>query len=171
MCSHTAKTSDTLTILSSDTLIDIDSYALSNSGMTVDEIRRHRLFELLDELGSLVALARLLGHNGTAQISQWKTAAPDSKTGKPRKISDDSARRIEAVTGKPRGWMDSPPDADFALTAISHRYQDANAIKKAALSDLASLPDAAAADLAPILAALKHKYQSGEHDKDDSDPG
>ncbi len=159
MGSHAAKTSDSLIIVSSDPLIDMVSYALSNYGMTVDEIRRHRLGELLDELGSLVALARLLGHNGTAQISQWKTSAPDSKTGKPRKISDDSARRIETVTGKPRGWMDSPPDADAALTAISQRYQDADATKKAALSDMASLPNEAAADLAPLLEALKLKYK------------
>lgn len=34
------------------------------------------------------------------------TGAPDSKTKKPRTIGDESARRLETISQKPRGWMD-----------------------------------------------------------------
>jgi transposase-like protein len=74
--------------------------------MTNDEIRRAKLAELISDAGSVAAVARALGVS-SSQISQWKNASPDSKTGKPRVMQDSSARRMEDVFSKPRGWMDS----------------------------------------------------------------
>lgn len=76
--------------------------------MTNDEIRRYRLNDLIGEYRTIAALARHLGIS-PSQISQWKNASPDSKTGKPRTISDGAARRMESECKKERGWMDTPP--------------------------------------------------------------
>lgn len=72
----------------------------------VDQIRRDKLAELINEFGSATNLANKLGR-GVAQIYQWVKASPDSKTGKPRVIGNNSARYIEDALGKPSGWMDN----------------------------------------------------------------
>jgi len=72
---------------------------------TVEEIRRLKLAQLESDLGSLRAVAELTGID-KSQLSQWKNASPDSKTGKPRNMSSRSARRIEELAGKPALWMD-----------------------------------------------------------------
>lgn len=77
--------------------------------MTNDEIRRYRLNELIAAHQTVAALARLLGVS-SSQLSQWRNASPDSKTGKPRTMSDGAARRLEDACHKPRGWMDTPPE-------------------------------------------------------------
>lgn len=76
--------------------------------MTNDETRRYRLNELITEHHTVAALARTL-EVSPSQVSQWRNASPDSKTGKPRTMSDGAARRIEDKCGKARGWMDTPP--------------------------------------------------------------
>lgn len=73
---------------------------------TIDEIRRFRLKMLVNQYGSSKALAEII-EKGPSQLSQWINASKDSKTGKPRVVSDEIARMIEKKTGKPRGWMDS----------------------------------------------------------------
>jgi hypothetical protein len=84
------------------------SNALSNgfvSYPTIAEIRRANLQRLVEERGTQRALADAADVSA-AQISQWIKAAPDSKTGKPRVVGDESARALEACCGKPVGWMD-----------------------------------------------------------------
>ena len=92
----------------SDTLVDKAVRFLSYGRMTINDIRKAKLEALIKEFGSLRALAEKLEHSSTAQISQWKQSAPDSRTGKPRTISNRSARDIELKCGKPEGWMDTP---------------------------------------------------------------
>lgn len=75
---------------------------------TIDETRRIRLQVLVDEFKSQTALAAKIGKT-PAQLNQWLRAAPDSKSGKPRAMSSEIARQIEIDTGKPIGWMDTPP--------------------------------------------------------------
>lgn len=41
-------------------------------------------------------------------FSQIWNRAPDSKTGRPREMGTDLARKIEDVFGLPTGWMDTP---------------------------------------------------------------
>lgn len=84
------------------------SARLSNAGvayLTISEIRRANLLRLIASFGSQRALADA-AEISPAQISQWVKAAPNSETGKPRVVSDDSARSLEVAADKPRGWMD-----------------------------------------------------------------
>jgi DNA-binding transcriptional regulator YdaS (Cro superfamily) len=75
--------------------------------MTIDEIRRENLLSLIAECGGTKALAEKIGKSD-AQVSQWANASVDSKTKRPRGISDDVCRHIEVSCGKVRGWMDNP---------------------------------------------------------------
>ena len=75
---------------------------------TIDEIRRENLELAIHRLGGkAVALANAAGI-ASAYISQIRTRAPDSKSGKPKALGDEAARKIEAALGEPTGWMDSP---------------------------------------------------------------
>jgi len=89
-----------------------DNYAMpindaKNAGTTIEQVRREKLELLIQQYGSVTSVAFKLGHNTPAQVSQWRNAAVDSKTGKPRTISNASARLIESRFGKPLGWMDN----------------------------------------------------------------
>lgn len=60
--------------------------------------------------GSLAKLNEALGLVKTdATLSQIRTQAPHSKTGKPRVMGDDMARKIEERLSLEEGWMDTPP--------------------------------------------------------------
>lgn len=82
------------------------------------EIRRENLSDLADEFHGVAKLADRL-HKSPAQVSQWINASKDSKTKKPRGISDDMARHIEECCEKERGWMDN-----------DHTDKEAEAFKK-----------------------------------------
>jgi len=59
---------------------------------------------------SLAQLNEALGLDRTdATLSQIRTKAPHSKTGKPRVMGDDLARKIEDKLSLDHGWMDTPP--------------------------------------------------------------
>ena len=73
----------------------------------IEEIRRARLLLLINEYGTIAALAQRLDRQ-PAQVSQWKNASIDNKSKKPRTMKSDTARWIEEKTGKPSGWMDQP---------------------------------------------------------------
>ena len=72
---------------------------------TTEEIRRINLAQLANEHKGIQRLATKLDRS-PPQISQWLNASKDSKTGRPRGLSSDSARRIERLTNKPHGWLD-----------------------------------------------------------------
>lgn len=78
---------------------------------TIAETRRIRLDMLVKRHGdSLAKLNEVLGLDRTdATLSQIRTQAKHSKTGKPRSMGDDLARRIENTLLLERGWMDTPP--------------------------------------------------------------
>ena len=60
--------------------------------------------------GSLAELNEAIGLDRTdATLSQIRTRAPHSKTGKPRVMGDDLARKIEQKLSLDHGWMDTPP--------------------------------------------------------------
>ena len=81
----------------------------------IDVTRRENLGRLIKEAGSQAALADVIG-KAPAQISQWLNASLNSKTGKPRVMSNAIAREIEAKTNKPEGWMDQPSSRDQLRT-------------------------------------------------------
>jgi len=77
---------------------------------TVGETRLDRLGVLVKKHGgSLARLNEAIGLNRTdATLSQIRTRAPHSRTGKPRTMGDELARRIEQKLALPVGWMDTP---------------------------------------------------------------
>jgi hypothetical protein len=96
--------------------------AAPNHGMKcIGEIRRQRLRALLDEKGlSLADLSEKLGRTRRdATLSQLLSAAPNTRTGRPREMGSDQARDIERVMGLPEGWMDRDPAYDEALAELS----------------------------------------------------
>ena len=78
---------------------------------TVSETRLTRLSILVKRHGgSLAQLNEAIGLDRTdATLSQIRTKAPHSKTGKPRSMGDDLARKIEEKLSLDHGWMDTPP--------------------------------------------------------------
>jgi hypothetical protein len=81
---------------------------------TVEETRHDNLLAILGEFGrehgehgALQVLATAMG-KAHSQLSQIKTRAKHSKTGKPRNIGSKLAREIETAAGKPPGWLDVP---------------------------------------------------------------
>lgn len=77
---------------------------------------------LIVEFGSIANLNVAMGMDRTdATFSQIRNQAVHSKTGKPRVMGEDLARRIEATLNKPEGWMDTPPGyAEVEDQRISH---------------------------------------------------
>jgi len=72
---------------------------------TCSEIRHGNLLDIIEQAGSVRAVADRLKVSH-AEVSQLKTRAPHTKTGKPRNIGDETARKIEECFGLERGWMD-----------------------------------------------------------------
>lgn len=83
---------------------------------TVEATRREKLAALIREAGSQTALSEKI-EKAPAQISQWLNASINSKTGKPRVMSNAIAREIEEKTGKPAGWMDQPTQLDLGTNS------------------------------------------------------
>lgn len=71
----------------------------------IDEIRRDNLRLIELEQGGPSPAAKLL-EMSAAQFANLREGAKDSKTGKPRGMRKETARRIEAACGKPAGWLD-----------------------------------------------------------------
>lgn len=71
----------------------------------IDEIRRKAMGILEQEAGGPVAAAKRAGMK-YAQWANLRSGAPDSKTGKPRGMRKETARKIEAAFGKLDGWLD-----------------------------------------------------------------
>lgn len=78
---------------------------------TNDEVRRFNLIAAIKKAGSATKLADQ-AQTAAAYLSQIKTGAPDSKTGKPKTMGDELARRIEAAIGEASGWMDTDHTAE-----------------------------------------------------------
>lgn len=83
--------------------------------MRVEEIRLLNLQKLVAEMKTSAAVAKAAS-TAPSYISQILTRAP-SRTGKPRDVGSDLARKLESGCGKPVGWMDSLHDGDEALRA------------------------------------------------------
>lgn len=73
---------------------------------TIDEIRRKNLEIAIGRVRTAAALAGLIG-TAPAYLSQIKRSTPDSKSGTPKTMGDDVARRIEVAIGESVGWMDA----------------------------------------------------------------
>lgn len=74
---------------------------------TNDEIRRQNLELAIMRAGTAAKLAEIVG-TAPAYISQIKNRTQDSKSGTPKTMGDDFARRVETALGLAVGWMDTP---------------------------------------------------------------
>jgi SOS-response transcriptional repressor LexA len=86
---------------------------------SVDQIRKARLAMLVAEFGGVTSIASAIKRS-PSQVSQWLNSSPDSRTQKPRTISNASARYIEQQCLLKHGWMDHPIDGSEPKKLAAH---------------------------------------------------
>lgn len=87
---------------------------------TIAEIRLENLELLIEEFETADAVAEACG-TSAVYLSQMRNQAKDSKTGKPRQLGDDLARKLEVGCKKEIGWMDhEPPPKSYRASRIQH---------------------------------------------------
>lgn len=99
----------------------------SNLGVqTVALIRLANLERLIQEAGTLEKAAAA-AETSSVYLSQLRNRAIDGKTGRPRDMGSQMARRLEAAFGKSPGWMDTPqtgePAAPWSVNPLSSVIQ------------------------------------------------
>ena len=94
---------------------------------TIDEIRRDNLQLAVKRFRTAAALAEKAGV-AAAYLSQIKNQTPESKTGKPKAMGDDVARKIERAIGESEGWMDT--EHTLPEDGASSTGQDGSVIKR-----------------------------------------
>lgn len=72
--------------------------------MKVEDIRLENLRSLVAEKGTIAAVAQA-AETPASYLSQILNRIK-SRTGKPRDVGSDLARKLETGCGKPHGWMD-----------------------------------------------------------------
>lgn len=79
---------------------------------TIGEVRQLRLKQFVAQSGLTFAEinSRLGRTRRDATLGQLAKAAPNTRTGKPRRMGDSQARLLETTFGLPTGWFDSDPD-------------------------------------------------------------
>jgi hypothetical protein len=79
---------------------------------TIGEIRQARLKQFVTQTAMKFAdINGALGRNRRdATLNQVVQAAPNTRTGKPRRMGDAQARLLENTFKLPEGWFDSDPD-------------------------------------------------------------
>lgn len=82
---------------------------------TAHDCRRENLEILVQELGSLDAIAERANLSNTVYLSQIRNRTLDTKTLKPRNMGSVTARKLETACSKPIGWMDK----DHAAASIA----------------------------------------------------
>jgi len=119
--------------------------------------RRAWLALLVKQHGSFADLNRALGRNERdATFSQIANAAPDSKTGEPRRMGSKLARAIEAGLQLPAAALDGPPPGGEPAPS-DLPFADLSDLERQALHALRGLtPDQRAAEVARLLELRKH---------------
>lgn len=97
--------------VNSNVLIGRDIYQPHNRRMTVEDNRLENLKLLIKEFGSAAEVARLSG-TAASYLSQIINRVP-SRTGKPRDIGAELARKLENGCGKFKGWMDESESSEI----------------------------------------------------------
>ena len=95
----------------------------------------------ISKVGSAAKLADL-AETSPAYISQIKNRVADSKSGTPKAMGDELARRIELAIHVPKGWMDAPHQGEWQAAGVGG-------------SDAAVAP----ADLDPVEIARRENAQ------------
>lgn len=94
---------------------------------TIEDIRRRNLAILVEELGSIKALAAKINRSPT-QVSQLLHGIEDWKSGTRRGMRATTARHIEVSTDKPVSWLDRQAvvslDQAFSLCSLGATLLD-----------------------------------------------
>lgn len=128
---------------------------------TIEEIRHDNLLLILAELAAVYgergAIQRLANgmSRSHSQVSQLKTQAKHSKTGKPRNIGPATARLIEQAGNKARGWLDVPRDMDDLTARLTRLVDDAVAKRLTLLPPAADTIDGPVAGVKSVDDAVK----------------
>ena len=120
--------------------------------MDIYETRKSRVETLLTRFKTQKALADAIGRE-PAYVSFILSSNPTYK----KKIGEDLARAIEQKIGLDVGWLDRAEGDVGELELLVEGYKRSGEAKRSAMTDLAGLPEEAAAILAPIIAAMKEK--------------
>lgn len=76
--------------------------------MVIADIRRENLRALIRECGGNASeLCRRVPRLTSSYVSQLLHHSPNDRSGRPRGMGDDLARRLEKHMNKPPGWMDT----------------------------------------------------------------
>lgn len=78
---------------------------------TIDEIRHENLLIAISRAGSIRKLEEK-AEIGQGYLSQIKGRHQNTKSGKPRAVGDEAARKIELAIGEGIGWMDTDHGLD-----------------------------------------------------------
>lgn len=89
----------------------------------IGEIRRENLERLIEQFGTMDALASEVG-TSPIYLSQIKNRTKSSKSGRRREMGTALARRLEAALGKPDGWMDQDHSQDWRSSGGSREEQE-----------------------------------------------
>ena len=120
--------------------------------MDIYKTRKSRVETLLTRFKTQKALADAIGRE-PAYVSFILSSNPTYK----KKIGEDLARAIEQKIGLDVGWLDRAEGDVGELELLVEGYKRSGGAKRSAMTDLAGLPEEAAAILAPIIAAMKEK--------------
>lgn len=120
--------------------------------MDIYETRKSRVEALLTRFKTQKALADAIGRE-PAYVSFILSSNPTYK----KKIGENLARAIEQKIGLDVGWLDRAEGDVGELELLVEGYKRSGETKRSAMTDLAGLPEEAAAILAPIIAAMKEK--------------
>lgn len=127
---------------------------MSNTRMDIHDIRKARLNELIDLAfaGNQLAFAKKTGIKAP-QVNRWLSdTASDT-----RNITEASARKIEELCGKPRGWLDH--DESATPEEIATAFSGGKESKRELLTLVARLPDSETETLLPLVRSILAKYE------------
>jgi hypothetical protein len=132
---HACYLSAALSVVNSAALRHEISAALSNRRVkTVEEIRRDRLQQLVEDHGSYAALNEKIGlERRDSTLNQIGKQSQNSKTKTPKTMGSPMARRIEAALKLEPGWMDNEPSA--AAIAWPFEFVDESRYRKLGSGD------------------------------------
>jgi hypothetical protein len=132
----------------------------------IDAIRRENLRLIETDAGGTTEAATLCGMS-PSQFANLRDGAKDSKTGKPRGMRKETARRIEAAAGKQPGWLDvdhslaSQPGAPLSPSNIGPTPSLAQALETVA-NALSRVPPEKRQALVAVLSTYAANPQGEE---------
>ena len=105
---------------------------------------------LAEESGGIAELAHTKLKRSYSQVSQWLNASKDSKSGKARSMTSQTARWIERQCGKEEGWMDQPITAQKLSIDESERF----------IEDMRAIPPSFQEHVVWVAADLRRRWEA-----------